>query len=118
MKNKILSTISAALILASCANFYTQQPTENIALIELGMNSKQVLDIMGVPEKTEFNDYRRVLHYCSTGYNIDKFAKIILVSGKVITAKNYTLTTKDVNEDTGDCSDFIKSETLMTSPEL
>ena len=115
MKEKILSLIAAIFMLASCAKMYTQQPTNNIPFIDVDMNSKQVLDIMGVPAKTEFNDSSRIFHYCSTGYNVDDFAVIILVSGKVVTAKNYTLTTKDVNEESGDCRGFIKSVSLQES---
>ena len=115
MKEKILSLIAAIFMLTSCAKMYTQQPTNNIAFIDIGMNSKQVLEIMGVPAKTEFNDSSKILHYCKTGYNVDDFAVIRLVLDKVVAAKNYTLTPKDVNEESGDCRGFIKSVSLQES---
>ncbi len=67
---------------------------------------------MGTPAKVEFSGENKALHYCSTGYGSDEYAVVILTSGKVVAAKNYTVTLRDTGGATGDCSRFVKSVDL------
>ncbi len=72
------------------------------------MGQSSVIEIMGAPSKVEFSGENKALHYCSTGYRSDEYAVVILTSGKVVAAKNYTVT-----DAAGDCSLFVKSVDLQ-----
>ncbi len=109
---KISLLLIAILLLSSCASMYTQQNVRNIALLEPGMPASQVIQIMGQPAKLEFSGNNKAMHYCSTGYGSDEYAVVILTSGKVVAAKNYTVTLSDTGGATGDCSRFVKSVDL------
>jgi outer membrane protein assembly factor BamE (lipoprotein component of BamABCDE complex) len=92
---------------------YTQQKVRNISLLEPGMSQAEVHEIMGTPAKVEFSGDNKALHYCSTGYGSDEYAVVILTSGKIVSAKNYTVTLRDTGGATGDCSRFVKSVDLQ-----
>lgn len=113
MNYKTFCYIVFPLLLASCASMYTQQNVRNISLLEPGMSQDGVLEIMGAPAKIEFSGDNKALHYCSTGYGSDEFAVVILMSGKVVAATNYTVTLSDTGGATGDCSRFVKSVDLQ-----
>lgn len=110
MKSSLV--LIATLLLSSCASMYTQQNVRNIALLEPGMSVSQVIQIMGQPAKLEFSGNNKAMHYCSTGYGSDEYTVVILTSGKVVAAKNYTVTLSDTGGATGDCSRFVKSVDL------
>jgi len=101
-----------SMIVTSCASMYTQQNVRNIALLEPGMTTTQVFEIMGQPAKLEFSGENKAMHYCSTGYGSDEYSVVIISSGKVVAAKNYTVTLSDTGGATGDCSRFVKSVDL------
>jgi hypothetical protein len=109
---KITLLLITTLILSSCASMYTQQNVRSIALLESGMPVSQVIQIMGQPAKLEFSGKNKAIHYCSTGYGSDEYAVVILTAGKVVAAKNYTVTLRDTGGATGDCSRFVKSVDL------
>lgn len=115
MNYKLFGYIALTFQLASCASMYTQQNVRNISLLEPGMNQSKVIEIMGAPAKIEFSGENKALHYCSTGYGSDEYAVVVLASGKVAAAKNYTVTLKDTGGATGDCSRFVKSVDLQQS---
>lgn len=92
---------------------YTQQDVKKISLLKPGMSQDQVVAIMGEPAKVEFSKQNKALHYCSTGYGSDEYAVVVLTSGEVVAAKNYTVTLSDTGGATGDCSRFVKSVDLQ-----
>ena len=113
MNYKTFCYIVFSLLLTSCASMYTQQNVRNISLLEPGMSQDKVIEIMGAPAKVEFSGDNKALHYCSTGYRSDEYAVVVLTSGKVVAAKNYTVTLRDTGGATGDCSRFVKSVDLQ-----
>ena len=61
------------------------------------MSESEVIEIMGIPARTQFSGDGRALHYCKTDIGADEFAVVILNKGKVVSAYNYSVN----HEDTG-----------------
>jgi outer membrane protein assembly factor BamE (lipoprotein component of BamABCDE complex) len=102
------SSILATAVLIGCAT--TDQPVEKIALLSPGMSKQDVSQVMGTPARTEFSESREAWHFCRTGYgSADEFAVVVFSDGKVVAAKNYTVTLADTGGARGDCSRFVRS---------
>ena len=107
-----ISTIMVTAALAGCVTtggYYTQQPVQKIALLNPGMSKQEVAQVMGTPARTEFAGSREAWHFCRTGDSSDEFAVVVFSDGKVVAAKNYTVTLADTGGATGDCSRFVRS---------
>ena len=52
-------------------------------LIDVGMNKKEVVDILGTPGNRSFRDKNEALQYCETGWNADKYITVWLKNGEV-----------------------------------
>jgi hypothetical protein len=73
-----------------------------------GMTKTEVEAVMGAPIKSDFYKNVEEWHYCKTGQMADEFIALFFYEGKLISKKNYTVTTADTRGVYGSCEKFIK----------
>lgn len=108
MKKTLLFITFIATAFVSCG---VHQKVGNAWKLSEGMTKEQVVEILGLPIKQEFERHVDEWHYCRTGISTDEFLSLFFYENKLIALKNYTVTTSDVPGAYGSCENFIKRGT-------
>lgn len=112
---KYISLLLISLILTSCGPFlvgsyikseqrsFTKKDLSSAYQLTPGITKTDVENILGVPERTEFNNNYETWHYCNTKRNVDEYIALYFVRGILAQKQFYT-----VRGIYGSCSDNIK----------
>lgn len=77
-------------------SIYTQNDLTKSVSIQKGMDTDDVLKIMGKPVLKEISGDSEEYHYCSTGKVVDEFISIKFSNGKVLAMSYYVVNALDV----------------------
>jgi outer membrane protein assembly factor BamE (lipoprotein component of BamABCDE complex) len=126
MKFRIIAFIAIAAFstfLSGCVGMnYTQNPLEKGSLLGVGMNKAEVLNIMGVPAKSEISGRYTAWHYCKTGISFanptDEHMVAFFEGEQLTETQIYTVNLVDTGGATGDCSVFIRTVNWVDAEEI
>ena len=109
LKKLIIPTIFL-ITLTSCVTTPrgVQQDLSLSYKLSIGMTKTQVENIMGSPIKSDFEKNVEEWFYCKTLFEVDEHLVLFFHEDKLLSKRNYTVTSRDTRGVYGSCELFIK----------